>query len=581
MLEPEAVSGTRVWIGGAAAGLLGALVLAILSVAGAEDRRPGWTHVLSVGVEAYDDPTISPLRFAGRDAQAVAAALADSALPTRCEVLTSDAEAAAKPTRSNVLRALQNARNQAAPGDRLLFFFAGHGVERDGRQYLLTSDTNRELIAETALPMTLVSRALSGLQAEAALFILDACRNDPQAGRGDADAVLDESLARGLRPALVGATAGASRCRVATLLACGIGERAWEDPDTRHGVFTRYLVAGLKGGAFVDGECTLHGLAGYLERELTAWGVRSGRQQHPRLENPDGLELVLASRRDEPLVSLAVANKPLGEVLTDLAAQAGVAIVLGQGVDGRIPVSSRFERAALGTVLKALTVAYGLQLQRQDDVYVIFGSALPNLPPAAVMPATAGQEIVAGWADSPPTLDGTIGAEEWAAQDGLTVQLRNARGDRSRRYRLWVRHDGRWLYLALLTPARPGHDSYAAICLDGDDDNHFEGRAQSPHLDLLVGASPGWQGYWYYHSGGQPVAVPPGTGRTCAVVDGRVAYEFAIQLADLVAGPPAALGLLIKVGEDGTADNTDCFPADADANRPETWAKVRLARRPR
>ncbi|MCC7492165.1 MAG: caspase family protein [Fimbriimonadaceae bacterium] len=78
------------------------------------------TLVLSVGVEKYDDERISSLQYAVADARAVAAAFRAAGVPPRnVTLLASDErEAARRPTRIAVLRALERLREQARPGDR-------------------------------------------------------------------------------------------------------------------------------------------------------------------------------------------------------------------------------------------------------------------------------------------------------------------------------------------------------------------------------------------------------------------------------------------------------------------------------
>ncbi|NUQ02159.1 MAG: caspase family protein [Armatimonadetes bacterium] len=78
------------------------------------------------------------------------------------------------------------------------------------------------------------------------LLIIDACRNDPSAGRSSQNAQLDESFAKGLRPQLVARPATRRQPNVALLLACEAGQRAWEYPEERQGAFTYWLLKGLR-----------------------------------------------------------------------------------------------------------------------------------------------------------------------------------------------------------------------------------------------------------------------------------------------------------------------------------------------
>jgi formylglycine-generating enzyme required for sulfatase activity len=338
------------------------------------------TFVIAAGVEQYDDPQVSRLTYAVADARSVASAFRASGVPPKTVVLlTSDVKDAAKrPTRINLLRAFGQVKQQATADDKLVFFFAGHGVERNGEQYLLGSDTQRDLLEETALPMAVVNKALDGLACGEVLFLIDACRNDPKAGRGDADAELSEEFARGLRPRIGGPTAKPRL--VATLLACDAGQRAWESPEDGHGAFSMYLVKALSGqAAGENGRVTLSSLAEYVGREVASWASRSKREQRPRLINPDGGDMVILTAPPEPVVSVSFQGHTLAQVVDLLAAQFGAQIVLGPGADATVTVTGRLDNQPLGTVLKVLVAAHGLTVRREGKVYLI--SRDPSVPP--------------------------------------------------------------------------------------------------------------------------------------------------------------------------------------------------------
>ncbi len=252
------------------------------------------TFVVAVGVEQYDDPQIAPLRYAAADARAVADAFRAGGVPADQVILlhSGATDRTALPTKFNLLHSLQRVREKARAEDTLIFFFAGHGMQTGPEAYLLTIDSVRENLADTALPMTAVQGMMSRFEARRILFIIDACRNDPNAGRAEADAVLDETFARSLRPVLE--RTGGPLPDAALLLACQVGERAWEMPDEQHGAFTWFLLRGLAGEVRdTDGAVRLQPLADYLLREVPAWAKRAGREQTPHFDNPTGGDFVV------------------------------------------------------------------------------------------------------------------------------------------------------------------------------------------------------------------------------------------------------------------------------------------------
>lgn len=93
---------------------------------------------------------------------------------------------------------LRRFREMADGADAALIYFAGHGIESSGRNWLLP--TNATLNAEKDLPfeaveLQLVLNTLEG--ARLRIAVLDACRNNPFANRWDSE---NRSIAGGLAP---------------------------------------------------------------------------------------------------------------------------------------------------------------------------------------------------------------------------------------------------------------------------------------------------------------------------------------------------------------------------------------------
>ena len=348
------------------------------------------TFVVAAGVEKYDDPGISSLKYAVADARSVAAVFRASGIARdQVTLLTSNAtQAARRPTRNALLVALEQVKQRARHGDKVVFFFAGHGIEEAGHQYLLTVDTRRNLVDATALPMDLVNRALKGLQASDVVFIIDACRNAPDAGRGDEGAQLTEGLVRGIRPRILPVGEEEKPDLLATLLSCDVGQRAYEDPDAGHGVFTTYLLKGLAGEAAAqNGPVELRRLAEYVTREVSDWAKRNNKQQTPRLVAEGDGDLVLLTPPPEPLVSVSFQRQPLSAVVELIATQYGAQVVLGKGVDPTATVSGHLENQPLSTVLKVLLLAVDLQMRREGPIYIIEGQRVATgQPPAGMLP---------------------------------------------------------------------------------------------------------------------------------------------------------------------------------------------------
>ena len=226
---------------------------------------------LVVGVDEYQDTQITKLEGAGNDAKSIVEALVRYAGFPREQVilLTSDQPVERKPTRGNILRRLSNLRTAMPKDGLLLIAFAGHGIEREGQAYLLPSDAQVSgdvtLLEDTAINVEEMRKRIIQTGVGQVVMILDACRNDPSAGRGDSDNPLTKKYTQAFdfEQHNVGIEA------FATLYATDVGHRAYEFKEKKQGYFTWALVEGLSGAAANQkGEVTLNGLVNYLQEAV-------------------------------------------------------------------------------------------------------------------------------------------------------------------------------------------------------------------------------------------------------------------------------------------------------------------------
>lgn len=126
---------------------------------------------LVVGVADYDHAT--KLRNPQNDAQLLQAALHDSGFSIRLEL---------DPTRDQFHRALKETRDVFAKSSISLFFFAGHGVQKDGLNYLIPRDAaiaDESDIPHYSIPLESVMDTICIDQNRISVIILDACRDNP------------------------------------------------------------------------------------------------------------------------------------------------------------------------------------------------------------------------------------------------------------------------------------------------------------------------------------------------------------------------------------------------------------------
>jgi len=244
---------------------------------------------LVIGVDKYADTQITTLGGASNDARALAGALVKYAgfPPDQVTLLASDQPEERQPSRGHILRQLSNMASYVPPDGLLLVSFAGHGMERSNRAFLLPSDAqvsnDVDLLELTAINVSQIKDYIRKIGVGQVILILDACRNDP-VGRANADNPLTPAYLRGFNFDVRNKEVTA----FATLYATAVGQRAYEYKEKHQGYFTWELVEGLKGGAANErGEITLEGLLRYLQERVPKHvlaDLGGGKDQRPFAE---------------------------------------------------------------------------------------------------------------------------------------------------------------------------------------------------------------------------------------------------------------------------------------------------------
>lgn len=199
------------------AGLLLAVQLALAGAALAETRI-----ALVIGNSAYQK---APLANPRNDAQAIARSLGDVGFRVRTLI---DAD------QSAMRAAILNFGRELRGGDSVgLFYYAGHGVQVDGHNYLIpvgADITDANEVPLLGISLTELLKTMEHAESRLSIAILDACRDNPFPSR-------TRSAARGLAP--VQSPAG-------TLIAfaTGPGEVAL-DGDGAHSPYSGALAASI------------------------------------------------------------------------------------------------------------------------------------------------------------------------------------------------------------------------------------------------------------------------------------------------------------------------------------------------
>jgi TPR repeat protein len=177
---------------------------------------------LVIGNGAYKD---SPLKNPPNDARAMAAALRD--LGFRVELVVDGG-------RKRMLDAVRSFGQKLAEGGIGLFYYAGHGMQVKGSNYLIPVGADiatEEDVTTEALDANTVLARMDSAKNRVNLVILDACRNNP--------------FARSFRSASRGLAQMEAPSGTFVAFATAPGSTA-SDGDGRNGLYTQHLLRALK-----------------------------------------------------------------------------------------------------------------------------------------------------------------------------------------------------------------------------------------------------------------------------------------------------------------------------------------------
>ncbi len=233
--------------------------------ASTDKSLPSEKWVVLIGVDQYAYAT--PLKFAVADQQSLRDELVQSGLDSRQVTLLRDKSEDTKylPSKSNIEYQIKAACEMAERGDMVLIVFSGHGLHIAKKSYVCPADGRLDDTA-TMVALDWIYDQLKASKADLKMVIVDACRGvDPyKSGRRSGSAPDRKEEIR----AFISSTDRLPDGLI-VLQSCSEGEEANEDPTLGHGVFTHFLLEGLKGKADRDrnGHVTLGELMLFSNRE--------------------------------------------------------------------------------------------------------------------------------------------------------------------------------------------------------------------------------------------------------------------------------------------------------------------------
>ena len=179
-------------------------------------------------------------------------------------------------------------------GDNLWFFFAGHGIRNENRDYLMPIDGDREDLERSAIPLHYISERLQRSGADNVIMLIDACRNGE--GRRDSCSFGEEK-----------------QQGVITLYSCSPDEASYEIEEIGGGAFTRVLLDSLRLQG--EGNCaTVERLYQRLRHhvpQLTRSYRHDTQTPYGRIEPPSKSHLILLPQQATLTDVIALKNDAL------------------------------------------------------------------------------------------------------------------------------------------------------------------------------------------------------------------------------------------------------------------------------
>jgi hypothetical protein len=236
-------------------------------------------YAVVIGIDKYKN--LPPLKYAVNDAREFYRYLTEvNQVPKDRIWLLLDEEATLEKLRRTLGTLL---RRSAGKEDTVIIFLAGHGAtetdpsspDGDGlEKYILPINADPMDLYSSAMPMSEVARIFQRISSERLVFIGDTCYSGASGGR--------TILAGGTRATVSNAfleRLSQGKGRV-ILTASDANEVSVEKDELNHGVFTYYLLEGLRGKADVDGDgvITVDEVYRYVSTKVPQ---ATGQDQHP------------------------------------------------------------------------------------------------------------------------------------------------------------------------------------------------------------------------------------------------------------------------------------------------------------
>ncbi|NIM13473.1 MAG: SUMF1/EgtB/PvdO family nonheme iron enzyme [Candidatus Aminicenantes bacterium] len=269
----------------------------------------GKRWAICIGINDYENKSIVDLKKARNDAKELGKVLEECGQFDHVYVMTDDSDPRGEnyPKLMSIRSKLDYLKGFIDPEDLVVFSFSGHGIANsEGKGFLVMADSYVGDLFGSSLKVEEIVDWLKEMNVKKSLLLLDACREKIQKGKN--------IQLNGLK---------AERFRQAEVAAAFFSTKSgWfsyeEEKEGTFGIFTKYVIEGLKGhadssGAEGDGDgiVTFSELGAYVEEAVSKWALREGRRQRPytKIYGEKFGDLALSVYEDKPADVIAVESK--------------------------------------------------------------------------------------------------------------------------------------------------------------------------------------------------------------------------------------------------------------------------------
>lgn len=234
------------------------------------------------GIEDYKN--VPPVRYARRDAETIRDYfISVLGIPAANLYMKTNDDAGLSEFKTIFDKNGWLSKNAGSKDSEIFIYFSGHGIPApDGKQaYLLPYDGNPDYAPSTAYELEQLYDNLGAIKAKAVTLFLDSCFSG---ANRDNEIILADA-----RPVFLASPPKVRYPQLAVFSAASSSQVSSAWAEKQHGLFSYYLMKGLRGEADADSDkrVTQAELSNYLYTEVSSQARRMGREKEPGLQSSD------------------------------------------------------------------------------------------------------------------------------------------------------------------------------------------------------------------------------------------------------------------------------------------------------